>query len=76
MCLEQLYPAFDYQGGLGWSRFYLSGDSFALPSVCVSLSWVNGGKDMLGLGLCLETCSGPWTLVGLVVILRVVGGEG
>ena len=30
MCLEQLYPAFDYQGGLGWSRFYLSGDSLPL----------------------------------------------
>ena len=32
MCLEQLYPAFlTIRGGLGWSRFYLSGDSFALP---------------------------------------------
>ena len=28
---------------------------------------------MLGLGLCLGECSGPWTLVGLVVI---VDGEG
>ena len=33
---------------------------------------MNGGKDMLGLGLCLGECSDPWTLVGLVVILRVV----
>lgn len=24
---------------------------------------------MVGLGLCLGECSGPWTLVGLVVIV-------
>ena len=35
----------------------------------MSLSWRMASKDMLGLGLCLGECSGPWTLVGLVVIL-------
>ena len=46
MCLEQLYSVFWLSGGgLGWSRFYLSGDSFALHlGLREPLSWVNGER--------------------------------
>lgn len=50
------------RGYLGWSRFYLSGDSFALPSVCVSLSWVNGerGHGRAWFVSCECRVSGDW----------------
>ena len=38
-------------------------------SVCVSLSWVNGERGHDRAWFVPGECSGPWTLVGLVVIL-------
>lgn len=50
------------RGYLGWSRFYLSGDSLLCTSVCVSLSWRMASEATVGLGLCLGECrvSGDW----------------
>ena len=53
---------------MGWSRFYLSGDSLLCTSVCVSLSWVNGERGHARARFVSCECSGPWTLGGLVVI--------
>ena len=61
MRLEQLYPVFDHQGGLGWSRFYLSGDSLLCLGLCEPLLGEWRARPRSGLVCVLVS-------VGLVVI--------
>lgn len=54
--------------GSGVGRDFILAWLLLCLGLCEPL-WRMASKDMLGLGLCLGECSGPWTLVGLVVIL-------